>query len=265
MRRDLSPTLRVTRPRIRIGCAGWSLPRKDLASFPETGSHLERYAALFNAAEINSSFHRAHRTETYARWAAAVPADFRFSVKLPKEMSHTQQLRACARPLKKFLGEIEGLGSRLGCILIQLPPSFAYRRASVGSFLKLFRRRFDGPAVLEARHATWFEPAVEAFLHEFAIGLVGSDPALCAAAAMPGRASKIQYFRLHGSPRMYYSSYDEAHLQDLSARLLERSVGGRQPWCIFDNTAHGFATSNALRLIEILRERGKESSSRRHR
>jgi uncharacterized protein YecE (DUF72 family) len=256
MDRDASSSRRMTPRNIRIGCAGWSLSRKDKASFPETGSHLERYAAVFNAAEINSSFHRPHRAETYARWAASVPADFRFSVKLPKEISHTLRLRACASPLKKFLGEIEGLGRRLGCLLIQLPPSFAYERAKVVPFLKLFRRRFQGHAVLEARHATFFEPAVESVFRDFAIGRVGSDPAISAVGATPGTTGKIRYFRLHGSPRMYYSSYDEAYLQDLSSSVLRRA-GAMQTWCIFDNTAHGFAIPNALRLIEILREKSE--------
>jgi uncharacterized protein YecE (DUF72 family) len=251
--RSDSETRRMSRPTIRIGCAGWSLARKDHASFPESGSHLERYAQIFNAAEINSSFHRPHRAETYARWAASVPAGFRFSVKLPKEMSHTLRLRACARPLKKFLGEIEGLGLNLGCVLIQLPPSFAYTRSAVAPFLKLFRRHFEGPAVLEARHATFFEPAVEPLLRDVDIGLVGSDPAVCIEGTMPGETGNVRYFRLHGSPRMYYSSYDEVFLQDLASKLMQR-IPGKQTWCIFDNTAHSFAVPNALRLKEILRE-----------
>ncbi|MFP5285145.1 MAG: DUF72 domain-containing protein, partial [Thermoanaerobaculia bacterium] len=67
-----------------IGCAGWSLPRSERDHFPGTGSLLERYASRFPAVEINSSFHRPHRTSTYARWSASVPAGFRFSVKVPK-------------------------------------------------------------------------------------------------------------------------------------------------------------------------------------
>ena len=242
----------MTRPAIRIGCAGWSLPRKVSASFPEAGSHLERYAAVFNAVEINSAFYRPHRPETYARWAAAVPTDFRFSVKLPKEITHTLRLKACARPLGRFLDEIEGLGSRLGCVLIQLPPSFAFERAAVRSFLTLFRRHFEGGAVLEPRHVTWFDPLVERLLHDFNIGRAGSDPALCAQAAQPSRDSAIAYRRLHGSPRMYYSNYDEAYLGTLARAVEKPGVGALESWCIFDNTAHGFATTNALRLIELV-------------
>jgi uncharacterized protein YecE (DUF72 family) len=244
----------MTKTTFRIGCAGWSLPRTASAYFPEIGTHLERYAAVFNAAEINSSFYRSHRHATYARWASAVPSGFRFSVKLPKEITHTLRLKACARPLRQFLSEIGGLGSRLGCILIQLPPSFAFQRAVVRQFLTLLRRNFDGAAVLEPRHITWFDPHVEAILHEFNVSRVASDPALCAAAARPTVDSSVAYFRLHGSPRMYYSSYDESYLRGVAAEMKRHHVASPQAWCIFDNTAHGFATMNALHLMVLLRD-----------
>jgi len=244
---------RMTKTTFRIGCAGWSLPRSAAASFPEIGSHLERYSAVFSAAEINSSFYRSHRLETYARWASAVPTSFRFSVKLPKEITHTLRLKACARPLRKFVSEIAGLGSRLGCVLIQLPPSFAFQRAVVRQFLTLLRRHFDGDAVLEPRHITWFDPHVEAIFREFNVSQVASDPAVCAAAARPSVGSSVTYFRLHGSPRMYYSNYDERYLRVVAAALKRNDVKSQQAWCIFDNTAHGFATTNALRLMMLLR------------
>ena len=244
----------MTRKRIlRIGTAGWSLPREAASHFPESGSHLQRYASVFDAAEINSSFYRPHRRETYARWAAAVPSGFRFSVKLPREITHDLRLRACAKPLSKFLGEVDGLGARLGCLLIQLPPSFAFDRAAVTRFLKLLRNHFDGNAVIEPRHATWFEPAVEDTLRTFDVGRVGSDPALSPAAAVPMPKARVLYRRLHGSPRMYYSSYDEAFIAAVAADMAATASRTCDCWCIFDNTAHGHAISNALRLAELTR------------
>jgi uncharacterized protein YecE (DUF72 family) len=237
---------------IRVGTAGWALPRASISAFPTSGSHLQRYSCVFNAAEINSSFYRAHRQDTYAKWASSVPADFRFSVKLPREITHALRLKACARPLKTFLGEIGGLGSTLGCVLIQLPPSFAFERRLVRSFLTLLRRHFEGNAVFEPRHPSWFEAATEEVLREFDVGRVGSDPALVAAAATPMLGTRLVYRRLHGSPRMYFSSYDESCLERL-ARDMTAPSRSRERWCIFDNTAHGFATANALRLAELVK------------
>jgi uncharacterized protein YecE (DUF72 family) len=246
----------MTRKRIlRIGTAGWSLPRESLSAFPASGSHLQRYAAVFNAAEINSSFYRAHKRETYERWAASVSSDFRFSVKLPREITHDLRLRACAKPLQKFLDEIEGLGPRLGCLLIQLPPSFVFERALVKRFLTLLRRHFHGNAVIEPRHASWFESVVEDTLRGFDVGRVGSDPALTANAAIPIAKTPIAYRRLHGSPRMYYSSYEEPFLESVAAEMTAHASHAREAWCIFDNTAHGHSTSNALRLVELTRTR----------
>ncbi|HWP34406.1 MAG TPA: DUF72 domain-containing protein, partial [Thermodesulfobacteriota bacterium] len=59
---------------VLVGCAGWAIPRAAAGAFPGPGSHLERYARVLPAVEINSSFYRSHRPRTYARWAASVPA-----------------------------------------------------------------------------------------------------------------------------------------------------------------------------------------------
>ena len=81
---------------IRTGTAAWSIPKEHAAPFPVAGSHLERYGAVLNAVEINSSFYRPHRTTTYERWAASVPEDFRFAVKVPKAITHEHRLKDVA-------------------------------------------------------------------------------------------------------------------------------------------------------------------------
>jgi uncharacterized protein YecE (DUF72 family) len=78
---------------IQAGCAGWSLPSAYAGDFGEGQSALQRYATRFSRVEINSSFYRPHKPETYARWAQAVPAHFRFSVKMPQAISHEAGLR----------------------------------------------------------------------------------------------------------------------------------------------------------------------------
>lgn len=78
------------------------------------GSHLERYGAVLNAVEINTSFYRPHRTATYTRWAASVPEDFRFAVKVPKTITHERRLKDVGELLDRFLSEAGGLGPKLG-------------------------------------------------------------------------------------------------------------------------------------------------------
>jgi Protein of unknown function DUF72 len=97
-------------PGVYVGCAGWSVPKEHAAHFPAAGSHLQRYAARFPAVEVTSSFYRPHRPATYAKWAAAVPPGFRFSVKLPREVTHRRRLVGTADLLDRLLAEAGALG-----------------------------------------------------------------------------------------------------------------------------------------------------------
>lgn len=237
---------------IHLGCAGWGLPRDQWPAFPEQGTHLQRYAARFPAAEINSSFYRAHRPTTYAKWAQSVAAPFSFSVKLPKQITHELQLRDCDTALERFLAECTQLGDKLGCLLIQLPPSLSYEPKVAEGFFRRLRERYSGYAVLEPRHPSWLE--ADGLLVAERIGRVAADPSPIPAgnalAGWPG----VRYFRLHGAPRMYYSAYDPAWLAQLADCLRAEQAEGRAVWCIFDNTASGAATRDALHLQRLLEE-----------
>jgi len=232
---------------VRVGTAGWSIPGQHAAAFPAGGSHLERYARVLPAVEINSSFYRPHRPSTYARWAASVPPGFRFAAKLPRAITHERRLDGAAEPLARFLGEVESLGDRLGPLLIQLPPSLRYDAALVEGFLSLLRGRFDGLLACEPRHPSWFTDAAEARLAGFRVARVAADPAVVPRAAEPGGWTGLSYRRLHGSPEMYRSAYGPG-LIAATAREMD-GEGGREAWCIFDNTALGEATGDALQLL----------------
>lgn len=237
----------------RIGCAGWAIPKAHRSEFPTEGSHLQQYAARFSAVEINSSFYRGHRPTTYARWAASVPPGFRFSAKVPKAITHDQRLVAADVLLDVFLEEVTALGTTLGCQLVQLPPSLAYDAPTARSFFEIFRERYDGPVILEPRHPSWFTNDVTAQLTALRIGRVAADPACVPAAAEPAGWPEVIYVRLHGSPRIYYSTYDEPYLDLLAERLRDYATRATEVWCIFDNTALFAATPNALGLIERLK------------
>lgn len=247
----------------RIGTAGWSLPREVRARFPAEGTQLERYARVLDAVEINASFYRPIRPVLYAKWAAGVPSTFRFAVKVPRTITHERRLVDCEEPLAAFLDEVAGLGDRLGCLLVQLPPSLGYERSVAGAFLAMLRLLHDGPVALEPRHDGWFGDDAAALLGEYGVARVAADPARVPEAAVPGGAPALAYFRLHGSPRVYWSRYDEAWLDGLAARMREAAHGAADVWCIFDNTAGGAALPNALELMERLRGEGRRAPSAR--
>nr|WP_256735546.1 DUF72 domain-containing protein [Pseudomonas sp. dw_612] len=218
--------------------------------FPDTGTHLQRYATHLMAAEINSSFYRPHQPQTYLRWAQSVPSVFRFSVKLPKLITHVQRLQNCEALFDEFLAQCRQLGDRLGCLLIQLPPSLAYDPVTAAAFFRMLRQRYEGTAVLEPRHETWRE--ANGLLIEHRIGRVAADPSPITGGTTPGGWSGVRYWRLHGSPRIYYSDYDVSRLQVLAAKIQLSAQAGAETWCIFDNTASGFALGNALSLRALL-------------
>ncbi|MET0281990.1 MAG: DUF72 domain-containing protein [Steroidobacteraceae bacterium] len=235
---------------ITIATAGWSIPRAHAGSFPAEGTHLQRYARVLRGAEINSSFYRDHARETYQRWARQTPRAFRFAVKLPRTITHDGRLRGARAPLAAFLEGVAGLGVRLGPIVIQLPPSLAFETRVARNFLALLRDQHDGLLVCEPRHASWFEARADQLLQRYRVGRVAADPAVLPAAAVPGGWEGIAYYRLHGSPRKYWSDYDQTRLAQWAAQL-QAVRRGVPAWCVFDNTASGAATGNALQMLEM--------------
>jgi uncharacterized protein YecE (DUF72 family) len=237
---------------VRIGTAGWSVLSRYAEDFPPDGSHLERYARRLNAVEINSSFRRPHRPTTYERWAQSTPPAFRFSVKLPRAITHEQQLVDCGALLDRFLAEAAGLGDKLAVLLVQLPGKFAFEEKAVADFFRDLRARIDVAVALEPRNASWFTPDIDGWLAARRIARVAADPAPVADAAKPGGWNGLAYYRWHGSPRIYFSDYDAAVLASLRERINQHRADGIPTWCIFDNTASGAALGNALALTKAL-------------
>jgi uncharacterized protein YecE (DUF72 family) len=183
-----------------------------------------------------------------------VPASFRFAVKLPRAITHDQRLVAADVLLEVFLEEATGLGTRLGPVLVQLPPSLAFEAGQVDEFLTILRRLYAGAVACEPRHESWFGGEADALLRGHGVSRVGADPARVPAAAEPGGDGRLVYYRLHGSPRMYYSDYEPVRLGDVAERLRRAASGGAEAWCILDNTTLGAATGNALALARMTGE-----------
>ncbi len=233
---------------VRVGCAGWAIPKGHAPRFPAEGTHLARYAGRLPAVEINSSFHKPHKPGTYARWAASVPGDFRFAVKVPKEATHTRRLVDTQDVLERFLPEATALGDKLGPLLVQLPPSLASDADVAEPFFAALRERFGGAVVIEPRHPSWFEAAAERLMVTSRLARVAADPAVADAAGVPGGWGGLVYYRLHGSPKIYYSDYPAEYLDALAAKLAA-AARSAPVWCVFDNAAAGAATANALGLL----------------
>jgi uncharacterized protein YecE (DUF72 family) len=237
------------RPEVFIGTAGWTIPRAHASFFPQAGSSLSRYASVFNAAEINSTFYRPHRPTTFERLRDSVPAAFRFAVKVPKTITHELRLVDAIGAFASFVTSISGLGDRLGPLLLQLPPKLAFDATAVKAFLGEARDLSSSVLVFEPRHASWFSGEADALLAEYDVVRAGADPERAPGAFRSGGSRRLTYLRLHGSPRVYFSSYETDFIWDLATRL---GCSPAPTWCIFDNTASGAAAGDGLRLMRAI-------------
>ncbi|MGZ5280419.1 MAG: DUF72 domain-containing protein [Pseudobdellovibrionaceae bacterium] len=240
---------------VYIGTAGWTLPTHLKDQFPFVGTHLQKYAQVFNSVEINSSFYKEHKFETYVKWASSVPENFRFSVKLSRYFTQETRLEDSGEKLKEVLQTISGLGKKFGCLLVQLPPSLDFELKTASRFIDNLRKLYQGALVWEPRHLSWATPQALQLLIQNQIQKVWADPEPC---PVPENLSgkwkaglqSFAYFRLHGSPVIYKSRYTISQLAKIKDLVHGAEATHSQTWCIFDNTTYGFATENARELMQ---------------
>lgn len=237
-----------------IGTAGWSIPRQYAADFPpaEAGTALQRYAARLHGVEINSSFYRPHRRSTWERWAASVPENFAFSVKIPKAITHERKLTDCDGLADTFLRDAHALGTKLRVLLVQLPPKLAFDPVVAEMFFGMLRAKSPARIACEPRHPSWFENETDDLLCRFEVARVAADPARVPHAGTPGGWRGLSYRRLHGSPDMYRSPYGMEQLARYGGMIESDLEASREVWCMFDNTASSAAAGDALDLSRLL-------------
>ena len=238
------PALRT----IRIGTAGWSLPKALRVSHAASKSVLEQYAELFDAVEINSSFYRPHRRATYERWCGSVPESFRFAVKLSRVITHEFGLVRSQSETVAFMESARGLEHKLAVLLVQLPPSRIFDRSIAGAFFKMLRQETAAHIVCEARNPSWFTSEATAVLETNRVTRVAADPVPPGCEFVAPAHPDFAYFRLHGAPRIYYSAYSIDRLQGVAAA----AGAAAETWCIFDNTAAGAAWPDATTLQRLV-------------
>jgi len=233
---------------VRIGTAGWALPKALRVSHAASSSVLEQYAALFDAVEINSSFYKPHRRSTYERWRASVPESFRFAVKLSRVITHELGLVRAQSETVAFMQSATGLEQKLAVILVQLPPSRTFDAPIAGGFFKMLRQETAAHIVCEARNPSWFGSEATAVLETYRVTRVAADPVPPGCEIAAQAHPDFAYFRLHGAPRVYYSPYSIGRLRDVSLA----AGAAAETWCIFDNTAAGAAWADATTLQRLV-------------
>ena len=154
--------------------------------------------------------------------------------------------------MRSFLQEVAGLGKKLRVLLVQTPGSLAFEAGVVRRFFASLEATSPCHIVCEPRHASWFTAKAEETLRRYKVGRVAADPAKMPAAGEPGGARNLLYYRLHGSPKMYYSAYGDEYLRKLSEKMTSADAKAKEVWCVFDNTARYASWENALQLQRLL-------------
>lgn len=239
---------------VRIGTAGWRIPKELRDGFPDWGdrTQLWGYARRLDVVEINKTFYGLPMASTFGKWRDRVPGEFRFSLKAPRAITHDRRLEDAGDPLDEFLARAGELEDRLGVLLFQLPPSLEFDEGLAGSFLADLRERHRGAAALEARHETWFRDRPEALLREHGVSRVAADPPRAEGDGRPGADRETVYFRLHGTPDTYRSPYRGDGLETWEERVRRAAADAGEVFCVFDNTAEGEGTADALTIRERL-------------
>jgi uncharacterized protein YecE (DUF72 family) len=237
---------------IRIGTSGWSYPNWRGPFYPAglpAGEWLGFYARQFSTVEVNATFYRLPAPATVARWCAATPPHFLFSVKAWRALTHEHRLTDCAAQLAMFLERIAGFGERLGPILFQLPPRFPVDLDRLARFLD--RLPPGCRCAFEFRDPSWWCDAVASLLARRNAAFVAFD---LAGLASPRLSTGEQtYVRLHGHARRYRAPYPPSVLADWAAWLSAERAAGNDVLAYLDNTMDADdAPRDARRLAALL-------------
>jgi uncharacterized protein YecE (DUF72 family) len=238
-------------PPARIGTSGWHYASWRGPFYPETvkpKDFLSFYVTRFSTTELNNPFYRLPTEAAVRCWRDTTPADFLFTWKASRFITHMLKLRNAENGLEVMFGRARGLAPKLGPILFQLPPTLKADRERLASFLKLLPTGYR--YTFEFRHASWYEPPILDILREHDVALCLSDHA---AAPSPWEATaSFVYIRGHGPSGRYWGSYGDDALQRWAADIARWRAQGRAVFCYFDNDVKSAAPEDAQRLLALV-------------
>jgi uncharacterized protein YecE (DUF72 family) len=237
---------------VYIGTSGWSYPawKETFYRGVSRRDWLVRCAERFTALEINASFYRLQKAETFARWRDLTPPEFRFALKANRYLTHNRRLAAPASSIALERERALHLGGKLSAVVWQLPANLRRHDERLDGFLTALRAWPEVRHAVEFRHTSWFCAAVAQHLSAHGVAVCQSDAADWP--MWPEVTTDLVYVRLHGHTRTYASAYSRVHLQRWAARVRRWSDEGRLVHLYFDNDAEGAAPRDALRLLQMM-------------
>jgi uncharacterized protein YecE (DUF72 family) len=237
--------------RVRVGCSGWQY-RHWRESFYATAGPMarwfEHYASIFDTVEINNSFYRLPEATTFARWAERAPADFVFSVKASRFLTHMKKLKDPEAPLERFFDRARELGNHLGPVLYQLPPGWKLDVPRLEHFLQVLPR--GARHAIEFRDASWYAKEVMHLLRAHGVALCLHD--MRGSATDRTRIASFVYVRFHGPTGEYGGGYPHDRLRAWATWLAAQQAEGADVYAYFNNDVGGHAPRDALTLRGLL-------------
>lgn len=236
------------------GTSGLVLPLKKHDYPPQfrDASRLTYYASVFTSIEINSSFYHVPKAATVEKWRHSVPPYFSFTFKVPKAITHAKDLAFSVEDVESFAESVGGVGTKKGCLLVQLPPKV---NRELESELEGLLECLSGDAkgwniAVEFRHTSWYGKEVYRMLQRYGAGMVEQD--LPKSTTPPVEVSeKFRYLRFHGPGGRYRGGYEDNFLKGHANRITQWLKEGKEVYVYFNNTM-GDAVKNLQTLNSLV-------------
>jgi uncharacterized protein YecE (DUF72 family) len=243
---------------LRIGCSGYYYAYWKNRFYPQGLSPknwLAYYSTVFNTVELNGTFYRLPKLTDLKRQADATPDDFVFSVKANKLITHNKRLNGVKQEVIDFQDLIiSGLGSKLACILYQLPPTFQFSDENLERVLTTVPN--DARNVVEFRHQSWWNEQARIALANSGITQCNVDfPGLCTPVIC---TLPLLYMRFHGNPELFKSTYEMSRLAEFHRSIPD---GLQSCFVYFNNTYYEAGFTNASQLMQIASHAKTETHS----
>ncbi len=253
-------------PLPRLGTCGWSYDEWEGALYPRNLPAHERlafYARFFDAIEVDSTFYHAPAPHVVRTWRDETPPHFRFACKIPRAITQEARLRNAVGEAAAFADRMSLLGSRLACLLVQLPPSLHPSDSfpDLQAFLAALPSGVQW--AVEFRNPAWHTPDVVDVMQTAGAAWVWHDMTAAgsedlAAFELQPATGELLYVRLLGGGDTHRHS--ESSVNDVFAgrdasldawvpRIArETAASGRPAWIFAANHYEGFAPATCRRL-----------------
>ena len=238
---------------MRIGCSGWIYQHWRGLFYPEklpVKRWFAHYSSEFDTVEINNSFYRLPKPETFDSWRAQAPPGFCYAVKAHRYATQAKKLKDSEETVPTIMAPVRHLGETLGPVLYQLPPRFRLNLERLEQFLEVVPK--DVANILEFRDSSWYDDRVFALLDQAGAGFCAHDMPGCGSPRLAvGRAA---YLRFHGGEGKYWGRYPDERLLGWADWIAGEAKGGRPVWAYFNNDIEGHAVEDARTLRAMVQQ-----------